>query len=154
MPRNFMEKALPAILFAILTVIILASGCISQNLSQGRVCMRGSCFGVELAKTPEERATGLMYREHLDLDKGMLFVFPEEGIYPFWMKNTKIHLDIIWIDADKRVVFIERDAVPCISESCPSITPDKEAMYVLELTAGTADRIGIQVGDFASFEID
>ncbi len=89
-----------------------------------------------------------MFREKLDLDKGMLFIFEEEGEYSFWMKNTLIPLDIIWINKAKEVVFISGNTQPCQEEySCSSINPGKNAKYVLEINAGIAEKIGLKVGD-------
>src|SRR4030042_6719439 len=88
-----------------------------QNISQ--VCFGQECFQVELALTPEQQARGLMGRE--SLQGGMLFVFQEEGVYPFWMKDTLIPLDMVWIGSNKTVVYIERNAMPCDSDPCPSI---------------------------------
>jgi uncharacterized membrane protein (UPF0127 family) len=80
----------------------------------------------------------------------MLFIINEEGIYPFWMKNTLIPLDIIWINKDKEVVFIKKDFQPC-TEICESITPDKKAKYVLEINGSLADKNNIKVGDKVDF---
>jgi uncharacterized membrane protein (UPF0127 family) len=88
-----------------------------------------------------------MGRESLGQDKGMLFVFPQEGIYPFWMKNTLIPLDMIWMDSNGTVVFIGKDEQPCKADPCPVINPGKNARYVLELNAGTAERLGLGEGD-------
>ena len=117
--------------------------------SQPKVCFDDDCFAVEVASTPQERAKGLMFREHLDPDKGMLFIFEREGRYSFWMKNTKLALDMIWIDDQARVVFIKKNAQPCLQDPCPSIRPDGEAKYVLEVVAGTAGRIGLTTRDKA-----
>ena len=114
--------------------------------SQDTVCMKERCFQVETALTPETQSRGLMYRESLDQDKGMLFVFKEEAPIPFWMKNTIIPLDMIWIDEDMTVVFIKKDAQPCDSV-CPMIVPDSTALYVLEINANITDEIGLHVGD-------
>ena len=85
-----------------------------------------------------------MFRE--SLNRGMLFVFETQDIYPSWMKNTLIPLYIIWIDKDFKVVHIEH-AVPC-NDTCPSYVPEKKALYVLEANAGFADNI--IVGDSLS----
>jgi uncharacterized membrane protein (UPF0127 family) len=95
-----------------------------------------------------------MFREDLDPNRGMLFIFEEEGVYPFWMKNTLIPLDIIWIDKSKTVVFISKNTLPCEQEPCPTINPRKKAKYVLELCGGTADRIGLKAGDRLVFNVD
>ncbi|MDD5146456.1 MAG: DUF192 domain-containing protein [Candidatus Pacebacteria bacterium] len=112
-----------------------------------KVCFGGNCFRVELAQTEAERNKGLMFRDKLGPDRGMLFIFEQEGLYPFWMKNTLIPLDMIWINQNKEVVFIVENVQPCVQDFCPSINPDINASYVLELNAGTANKIGLKVGD-------
>ncbi|MCH7568166.1 MAG: DUF192 domain-containing protein [Nanoarchaeota archaeon] len=115
------------------------------------VCFEERCFTVEIADDDEERQQGLMFRESLEQDKGMFFVFPKNDIYPFWMKNTLIPLDIIWIDENRIVVFISKNVQPCVADPCQIIEPEKEALYVLELNAGTSDEIGLEVGDEVEF---
>jgi len=124
----------------------------NKTLNPKRVCFQENCFFVEVADTPEKRAQGLMLRQELADDKGMLFVFPKQGIYAFWMKNTLIPLDIIWINKEQEVVFIKQDALPCKTDICQSINPEKEAKYVLELKAGIALDTGLKIGDKFSFE--
>jgi len=121
---------------------------------QNQVCFKNYCFNVELAKTAEEMKNGLMFRENMDSDRGMLFIFEKEGEYPFWMKNTLIPLDIIWINKDKEVVFISENAQPCEEgKPCLSVNPDKDAEYVLEVNGGTAEKIGLKVGDKITISI-
>ena len=136
-----------------MALIVLISGCISnQDIEapeQNQVCINDNCFYVELATTPEDRARGLMFREHLDPDKGMLFIFEEEGVHSFWMKNTLIPLDIIWISEDQEVVFISKNTQPCKTDICPSINPGKKAKYVLEVNGGISDKLELSVGDKA-----
>ncbi len=79
--------------------------------------------------------------------KGCSLFFRTEGKYSFWMKNTLIPLDMIWINKDKKVVFIEKDAKPCVTVICPIIVPDHSANYVLETNAGQAQKNGIIIGD-------
>jgi uncharacterized membrane protein (UPF0127 family) len=138
--------------FAILLLIVAPPGCNPAN--QSSVRFGSHRFSVELATTPEQRARGLMFREHLGTDKGMLFVFEQEGVYPFWMKNTLIPLDIIWIDKSAKVVFISKNTPPCEHVPCPTINPGEKAKYVLEICGGTADRIGLGVGDKLEFDVD
>lgn len=109
----------------------------------GKVCFEDRCFIVEVVEKEDDRNRGLMYRESLDANKGMLFIFDYAGVYPFWMKNTLIPLDIIWINEDKEVVYIA-NAVPCKNDPCPNYDPGKEALYVLEVNAGATDQINIE----------
>lgn len=137
----------------VLTAIFLLflAGC---SYPEQSVCFKSNCFQVELAVTQEQQARGLMHREHLDEDKGMLFIFEEPGDHPFWMQNTLIPLDIIWIDENKEVLFIGKDIRPCKQVICPSINPRQPAKYVLELNADTADRIGLEEGDKLRFNLE
>lgn len=105
-------------------------------------------FRVEVADTAEERRWGLMYRHELGTDEGMLFVFPEEEDQSFWMKNTPLSLDIIFMDRGRRVVGIIRDTVPF---STRSVSVGVPSQYVLEVRAGLARRNGIAVGDVVRF---
>jgi uncharacterized membrane protein (UPF0127 family) len=139
-----------ALAFAVVLLMFLFRG---ANKEQDRVCFGSECFTVELARTPEEQSRGLMERLSLAKDSGMLFVFPNDGVYSFWMKNTQIPLDIIWLDSNRSIVFIKRNAQPCGTEECSTINPGKNAKYVLEVNAGVSDRIGLKEGDKASFEI-
>ncbi|WP_447970527.1 DUF192 domain-containing protein [Nitrospira sp. M1] len=102
----------------------------------------------EIADTPAERSKGLMFRTHMPPDHGMLFIFQELDYWNFWMKNTKIPLDIIWIDVDWKVVHIESHVPICTKtdDSCPRYRTLKEALYVLELGAGMAKHYNIRLG--------
>lgn len=119
----------------------------TQQNPLNSVCLDENCFFVELAKTPSEQEKGLMNRSDLGKDKGMLFIFNKEGIYPFWMKNTLISLDIIWIDGNGKVVFISQNVQPCKSLFCLNINPTAKAKYVLEINGGASKNIGLNVGD-------
>ena len=99
---------------------------------------------VELARTPAQREQGLMYRKELAPDAGMLFTFPEEGYPVFWMKNTLIPLDMIFINAAREVVGIVARAKP---ESLERLAVDRPAKYVLEVNAGFCDLHHIERGD-------
>ena len=109
----------------------------------------GTTIKAEIADTPLKRSVGLMYRDHLKKDHGMLFFFSEPQAWSFWMKNTKISLDLIWLDAKKRVTHIERSVPICTKtdESCRQYRPNgDDAMYVLEITGGTVDGYKIEKG--------
>jgi uncharacterized protein len=101
-------------------------------------------FAAEIADTPEHRTKGMMFRSELAPDKAMLFDFGKERPVSMWMKNTRVPLDMIFIRADGGVVGVKKNAEP---ESTAVISPQSNALAVLETIAGTADRIGLEVGD-------
>ncbi len=101
---------------------------------------------LELADTSDEREIGLMYRENLDFGYGMLFLYKDEGKRSFWMKNTLIPLDIIWIDDKFKIVAIQ-NALPCVEDPCDIYNPLVEARYIVEVPLGYANLKGIEVGD-------
>jgi uncharacterized membrane protein (UPF0127 family) len=101
-------------------------------------------FSIELADTARKRQVGLMERTDLNEDQGMLFIFPALSLNPFWMKNTPLSLDIIFIDSDARVLQIAAKTVPYSKEL---IQAEQPYLYVLEVLAGTVKTIDLQVGD-------
>jgi uncharacterized membrane protein (UPF0127 family) len=111
----------------------------------------GRSITAEPAVTEAERARGLMFREKIALDQGMLFCFPEEGLHAFWMKNTLVPLDMIWLDKDRRIVHIEKNVPPCKADPCPSYAPSRPGHYVLELAAGGADHFKLKLFDRLEF---
>ncbi len=118
------------------------------NKKWGKVCFKEYCFDVQLADNDIKRAKGLMFQRYLEQNKGMLFLFEKEDKHSFWMKNTLIPLDIIWMNKDKEVVFINENSQPCKWYSrCFSIKPKASAKYVLEVNSGTVQKIGLRLGD-------
>lgn len=116
----------------------------------------GGSLRVELAVTPEERARGLSSRTSLLADAGMLFVYDAPGKPSFWMKDTLIPLDMIWVDADKRVEGIAADVQPepgVADGALRRYAPETPVLYVLELNAGAAARIGIAPGSQLEFDV-
>jgi uncharacterized protein len=111
----------------------------------------GVRYRVELARTPEEQAQGLMFREALPPNAGMLFLFPEPGIHKFWMKNTMIPLDIIWMDSASKVVFVSANTPQCRADPCPNYGPDQPASNVLEIAGGMAKKESVEVGTTIRF---
>jgi uncharacterized protein len=103
---------------------------------------------IEIADNDDERMQGLMYRQSLAENAGMLFIFNDEEPRAFWMKNTLIPLDIIYINSRKEIVSIQKYTQPGSTYSIPS---EKPAIYVLEVNAGFADKNGIKPGDKISF---
>ncbi len=103
---------------------------------------------VEIAENDAERAKGLMFRPYLSDSVGMLFVFEQAEPQAFWMKNTMISLDIIYVDSNKKIVSIQKKAKPYSEESLPSFG---NAQYVVEVNGGYCDKYDIQVGDTVVF---
>jgi len=121
-------------------LLLVAGGCTSPfiTINEKRIT-------VELADTPAERARGLMFRESLCETCGMLFVFEEEGKYSFWMKNTLLPLDMIFIDSDGVIADI-LSAEPCRIEPCERYAPSREVLYVLEVNKGVSAEHSFAVG--------
>lgn len=136
--------------FPVLTLFTLFN---FLGTKQNKACFKNHCFYLELAITPDERSRGLMFRKSLGPREGMLFIFETEGKHNFWMKNTLIPLDIIWISKNGEVVFIKENAQPCKEDYCLAIVPDKDAKYVLEINGGISKEIGLNTGDKISLEI-
>jgi len=130
--------------------VLFLTGCSTSGNSLA--CFKDKCFYVEIAKNNKERLRGLMYRQTLPKNKGMLFIFEEEDFYPFWMKNVSFPLDIIWLNTDKEAVFISKNTPPCKKEPCQVIEPGEKARYVLEINAGMSDKMGLSVGDKLSLK--
>ena len=148
------KKVFISIIIGVVAISIIFAVLFSATEKTTRACFEDNCFDVELALKPKEQRRGLMFREHLDLNKGMLFVFEEEGKHPFWMKNTLIPLDIIWINKNKEVVFISENTQPCKESSCFSIKPSENAKYVLEINGGISKKIGLIIGDKIDLDIE
>jgi uncharacterized membrane protein (UPF0127 family) len=140
-------RMLFGLLGLVLLAVVLGAGCGGGDGAptvvlrpEGRPDAR---VRVEVARTEQERETGLMFREHLDADAGMLFVFDDESIRAFWMKNTLIPLDMLFISADHHVVGIVANAEPQ-TETVRQV--DKPAQFVLEVNGGFAAAHGIAEG--------
>ena len=108
-------------------------------------------INAEVVDKPADMEKGLMFRESPGENEGMLFVFEEEGKYSFWMKNTLIPLDMIFIDAGGKIVGIE-SAVPCEKDQCPTYDPAENHLYVLEANGGFAEKNGIRIGDMINLK--
>jgi uncharacterized membrane protein (UPF0127 family) len=112
----------------------------------------GAVYAVELARTPEEQAQGLMFRESLPERTGMLFLFSDASPHQFWMKNTMIPLDIVWLDGSGRVLFVSANTPPCRADPCPNYGPEVPAPIVLEIAGGLAAKEKVTVGSRIRFE--
>lgn len=104
---------------------------------------------IEIAETPYERETGLMYRKSMEEDQGMLFIFEDEQPRSFYMKNTIIPLDILYINGDLQIISIARNTEPLKTDGIPSGGP---ARYVLEVKAGLSDQWDVREGDKIEYQ--
>ena len=103
---------------------------------------------IEIADTPEESEAGLMFRRTMADTEGLLFVFKKAEARFFWMKNTYIPLDMIFVDKNMKIVKIEKNTIPMSEENIPT---HKNTLYTVEVNAGFCDRYGINVGDYIQF---
>ncbi|MDJ0592234.1 MAG: DUF192 domain-containing protein [Pleurocapsa sp. MO_226.B13] len=130
----------------------------SEEIQQGQnlpitatADIAGEIFQLEVALTPEQQATGLMFRESLADNRGMLFPFESERQASFWMKNVPIALDMIFLNGD-RIVEIADKVPPCTSDPCPVYGPQALVDRVLELRGGRAQELGLSVNDRISIQ--
>jgi len=135
-----------SLLVAPLLFAVAASAAAAPS-SQPSVTLHGKRFSTELATTDATRERGLMMRTELAADHSMLFVFPDTAERWFWMKNTLIPLDILYFDAERKLVSMQLDVPPCKADPCPSYPSNAPARYVLELPAGTVSHLGAAAGD-------
>ncbi|ODU52666.1 MAG: ACR family protein [Lysobacteraceae bacterium SCN 69-48] len=126
------------------------SGC--AGASQPWVEIAGQRYAVELADDDAERARGLMFRDAMADDRGMLFIHDTQEPQAYWMKNTRIALDILYFDNDRKLVSQQRGVPPCsLGDACPSYPSNAPARYVLELNAGQAEKLKLQDGAILTF---
>lgn len=108
----------------------------------------GHEFSLEIAADEASRARGYMGRERVRPREGMLFIFDADDRHSFWMKDCKVSLDMVWLDANLRVVWVAPKQVPCpAGGECPSIVPQAPSRYVLEFAAGTIAAESLKPGD-------
>ncbi|MFA6550177.1 MAG: DUF192 domain-containing protein [Candidatus Gracilibacteria bacterium] len=133
-------------------ILVFLYGCSARNFVTFHTEKGDLKVNVEIANTDIERAQGLMYRKMLEKDSGMLFAFEEDALRAFWMKNTLIPLDMIFVSADKKIVSIIGNAEPCKNAGdadgakCKTYDSLKPAKYVIEIAGGEAENHGIKPG--------
>jgi len=134
--------------FLIMLLGYALSAC-SALASGPSVELRAHKFDIEIAADEPARERGLMFRDEMPADHGMLFTFGDLAQRSFWMKNTRIPLDILYFDEKYKLVSLQQRVPPCRSSGndCPVYPSTAPAQYVLELNAGTAEKLGVQVGD-------
>lgn len=137
-------------LFALLAVsTVLADDSLDALFPRSSIVISASSnacyrFDIHVAANDQQRQRGLMYVRHMDDRRGMLFVYPGDGVYSMWMKNTFIPLDMLFIRADGTISSIAHDTEP---QSLKSVRSIEDVRYVLELNAGISKRLGITAGD-------
>ncbi|MCP1336028.1 DUF192 domain-containing protein [Futiania mangrovi] len=132
------------LLAALAALALLLAGCEGEAQVTVETATGAHVFAVEIADTPEARATGLMHREHLADDAGMIFFYDRPQVVTMWMKNTLIPLDMLFIRADGTVARIARNARPL---SLETISAGEPVTAVLEIAGGRAREIGAEPGD-------
>jgi len=130
-----------------LALLLAATVLAACHANEPWVEVQGKRFYVEIADDDASRMQGLMFRDELADNRGMLFIFRREEPRSFWMRNTRIPLDIIYLNRDLEVVSIVHDARPCRTRQCPSYPSRGPAMYVLEINGGQARELGLERGD-------
>ena len=138
------------LLIAVLAALPLLAG------GGGTVAFKQHTFMAEVAATDQEKAKGLMYRQVLAKDRCMFFVYGEDGYHPIWMKNCLIALDVVWIDAEGRVVEMVEHAPPCSpmrGDDCPTYGGSATARHFIEFAAGTLKRLGLKKGDRLGWDL-
>lgn len=133
------------LLFIIILLIIFIP--LARKPKENYVKINDNRIKAEIADSLDEQTKGLMFRNSLPEKTGMLFVFDTPEILTFWMKNTLIPLDIIYIDENMHIVTIIRNAQPCEQDPCTIYRPESPSRYVLEINAGESDKLGIKEGD-------
>ena len=141
------------------TVAWIATGCNSSNdtdeVGLTQVTFpNGVRVNAETMRSDVELMRGLMFRESLAPRRGMLFIHPKEDNFHYWMYQTKIPLDLIWMDHDRRIIEMSLDTPPCLSSSakeCPNYGGTYKSKYVLEVNGGIARKNGLKTGDTLDF---
>lgn len=137
--------------YSLVLLVLLGAPHGAQSADSPWVELAGKRYNVELAKDDYSRMRGLMFRESMPRDAGMLFVFESEYPQAFWMKNTLIALDILYFDSAAKLVSMSTYTPPCKTAYCPSYPSSGAARYVLELNAGEAEKLQLQPGARLSF---
>ena len=137
-----------------LLLLLTLFACTACMAKSPYVTLKNERFIVELAETTDKQALGLMFRDQMPDDHGMLFLFPGEAMRSFWMKNTRIPLDIFYFDQELKLVSVSENTKPCRTQSCPSYPSTGPAKYVLELNAGKAAELGVKTGDVLELHLD
>ena len=147
-------------LAVVLAAVLSLSGCGSNSNVTDEIGItivtfpNGAKINAETMRDDIELIKGMMFRESMPANRGMLFVHPEENIFHYWMYQTKIPLDIIWMDHDRRIVEMSLDTPPCkatTAKDCTNYGGNYKSKYALEINAGIAKKNGLKTGDTLDF---
>ena len=140
------------ILIVITSVLVLTLSFLKKNqeIKMPTTLKIGeTTLNIEVANTDAERMQGLSGRNGLEENEGLLFVFDNEGYYGFWMKDMKFPIDMVWLDKNKQIIYIENNVSPA---TYPQVfNPPTPSLYVLEVSAGFLSKNNIKIGDFVAF---
>lgn len=140
-------------LFIVLVLVVSVSAPLFSGIKMGTLFIGDTRFVVEIADTMDKQIKGLMFRESIPEDFGMLFVYESEGNHGIWMKNTKVHLDIIYLNKNRQVVHIFNNAPPCTKDPCDTYRNEVPAQYILEIKGNRAKELKLKEGDFIFFSL-
>jgi uncharacterized membrane protein (UPF0127 family) len=139
------------VLLTVVLLVPLIGACQRNSAVSSQVCINSHCVEVEVVSTDAQRQRGLQFRQSLPENSGMLFVFDQSQVHRFWMKDTFIPLDMIWLDAAQNIIHIETHVPPCTADPCPVYGVEKASLFVLEVNAGVSDHYQWSVGQRADF---
>ena len=146
-----------ASIFAVIVILIFSLPFFAPKFEKNTVVFLSGekqiKFSVEIADTVTKRAVGLMNRESLPENSGMLFIFEDLSEKTFWMKNTLIPLDIVFVDSNFNIAHIQKNAEPCRIIACQTYSSEKPAKYVIEINGGLSDKLGIKEGQKVKLNI-
>jgi len=138
----------------VLTVTVIIRFAYQKPLAKNELALRGNVFKVEVADTALSRMRGLSGRQSLGKDEGMLFVFPVSAQYTFWMKGMKFPLDLVWIQNGSVIGVTMNVPTPTSTFDFATYLPPSPVSRVLEVNAGTVERLGVSIGDKIEIKLD
>ncbi len=156
-PRSFAWRPHTTIIllsgFAVVLLAIITSFALNNFKPSTEVRIGSGVYQLWLATTNSSRINGLSGVESLKANQGLLMVYPDDALHGIWMKDMKVPLDILWLDSDKKVIYIVTNAAPELSTS-KTFRPNDPARYVIELPAGAVKKAGIKTGQTADFRVE
>ncbi|HOG17360.1 MAG TPA: DUF192 domain-containing protein [Syntrophales bacterium] len=140
---------------ALAGLLILIGAPVPRAEADGAVSVRGRVFSAEVARTPQEKAKGLMFRKALARDACMFFLYDEDSHHAIWMKNCFLPLDVVWVDGEGRVVEVAENVPPCAAaaEACPSYGGKVLSRHFVEFPAGTVAAVGVLPGEEIGWDL-